>query len=150
MSDLGLQLARRFQLRHALIACGAVIAVFLMLDFGDARGFSSLRFFDLNDSDVAHRISLSSAWRSERCCCCAAGIAFFEPARSIAVPGGLFGCKASAVLFALFGVEEILGLHSWANQHGVGWNVSCLPSSRSGPSSGSRWPATSSHGRHAR
>jgi len=125
MSDLGLQLARRFQPRHALLACGAVIALFAMLDFGDARGFSSLRFFDLNDSDVAHRISLS-ALVIGALLLCAAGIASSAGAANRGSRAG-FWFKASAVLFAVFGAEEILGVHSWANQHGVDWNVSYLP-----------------------
>ena len=125
MSDLGLQLARRFQPRHVLIACGAVIALFLMLDFGDSRGFSSLRFFDLNDSDVAHRITFS-AMAIGALLLLAAGIAVSAAAASRGSRAG-FWFKAGAVMFALFGVEEILGVHSWANQHGVSWNVSYLP-----------------------
>ncbi len=125
MSDLGLQLARRFQPRHVLIGCGAIMALFAMLDFGDARGFSSLRFFDLNDSDVANRISFS-AMLIGALLLLAAGIAFSAAAAARGSRAG-FWFKASAVLFALFGVEEILGVHSWANQHGVGWNASYLP-----------------------
>jgi len=125
MSDLGLQIARRFQPRHVLIACGAVLALFLVLDFGDAQGFSSLRFFDLNDSEVSDRISLSSMVIGALLLC-ASGIAFSTAAAARGTRAG-FWFKAAAILFALFGVEEILGIHSWANQHGVSWNVSYLP-----------------------
>jgi hypothetical protein len=125
MSDFGLQLARRFQPRHILIACGAVLALFIVLDFGDAHGLSSLRFFDLNDSDVAHRISLSGMVIGGLLLG-AAGVAFSAAASMRGSRAG-FWFRASAVLFALFGVEEILGLHTWAHQHGVSWNVSYLP-----------------------
>jgi hypothetical protein len=125
MSDLGLQIARRFQARHVLIACGAVMALFLILDFGDARGFSSLRFFDLNDSDVANRISLSAVVIGALLLG-AAAIAVSAAAANRGSRAAVW-FKASALLFALFGVDEILGLHTWATQHGVSWNASYLP-----------------------
>jgi hypothetical protein len=125
MDNLALQLARRFQPRHVLIVLAAVMASFLVLDFGDAHGFSSLRFFDLNDSDVSNRIGLASM--TIGALFVMAGAIAFSSARVAGTSRASFWLKAGSVMFVLVGVEEILGIHSWANQHGVHWNVSYLP-----------------------
>ena len=126
MDNLALQLARRFQPRHVLIALAAVMACFLVLDFGDAQGFSSLRFFDLNDSDVTFRIGLSP-FVIGTLLLFSSAIAF-SAASTAADSRAAFWFKASGVAFAFFGLEEILGVHSWLDtDHGVSWNISYLP-----------------------
>lgn len=126
ISELSVRLARRFRSRHVLIFLAGTIAVFLVLDLADARGFGSLRFFDLNDSDVAYRITLSSSVTGTLLLC-AAVLAFAASTTATRDPHARLWLKASAVLFAIFGVDEILGIHTWANQHGVSWSVSYLP-----------------------
>ena len=125
MSDLPLQLARRFQPRHVLYTLVAVMASFLLLDFADSRGFDSLRFFDLNDSDVTFRIGFSAL--TIGALLLAAGAIGFAAAAYARDSRSAFWLKAGAVMFALFGIEEMLGIHTWLNQEGVHWNVSYLP-----------------------
>lgn len=126
MTEAALRLARRIRPRRLLALLAGVMAFFLVLDFGDARGFSSLRFFDLNGSDVAHRINLS-ALVSGTLFLCAAALAFAASNTIARDPRAGLWFKASAALFALFGIDEILGIHTWAHQHGVSWTVSYLP-----------------------
>ena len=57
MSDFALQLARRFEPRHLLIALAAVIASFAALDFVYKHALDSLVAFHLDDSDPAVRNS---------------------------------------------------------------------------------------------
>src|SRR5262245_16865914 len=121
-----LRLARRFRTRQVLIALAAVIAVFIVLDFLDARGLSSLRFFDLNDSDVALRITLSSAVTGTLFAI-AAALAFAASHTTTRFERAGQWFKASGVLFALVGIDEALGIHTWANLHGASWAVSYLP-----------------------
>src|SRR4051794_33581616 len=125
MSDLPLQLARRFQPRHVAMVLAAVLATFLVLDFGDAHGMSSLRFFDLNDSDISNRIGLSALTIGTLFVL--AGAIAFSAAAAANTSRAAFWLKAGGVMFVLVGVEEILGIHSWANQHAVHWNISYLP-----------------------
>src|SRR3954467_13400264 len=121
MSDLPLQLARRFQPRHVLMVLAAVLATFLLLDFGDAHGLSSLRFFDLNDSDISNRIGLSAL--TIGALLVLAGVIAFSASATAQNSRAAFWLKAGGVMFVLVGVEEMLGIHSWANQHDVHWNI---------------------------
>jgi hypothetical protein len=124
--SLALRLARRFHTREVLTVLIGVMAFFFVLDLGDARGFSSLRFFDLNDSNVAHRITLSSLVIGALLLC-AAVLAFASSTTPTWKPRARFWFRTSGFLFALFGIDEILGIHTWANQQGVSWAISYLP-----------------------
>ena len=126
MSDLALQLARRFQPRHVLIVLAAVLASFLALDFVDAQGFESMRFFDLNDSDVTNRIGFS-ALTIGALMLGAAALTFSAAAKADPGTRTAFWFKAGAVAFLVLGVEEMLGIHTWLDGEGVSWNVSYLP-----------------------
>ena len=103
------------------------MALFLVLDFGDAQGFSSLRFFDLErlgrrlpDQLLGDRDRGAPAVRRRR--------SRSRPPPPVAAPAPGFWFKASGVAVrVLRRLEEFLGVHSWANQHGVSWNVSYLP-----------------------
>ena len=72
MSDLALQLARRFQPRHLFIVLAAVIASFAALDLVYRHALDSLVAFQLEDSDPAVRNSFpavvigASSWSARR------------------------------------------------------------------------------------
>lgn len=125
MSDYTLRLARRFQPRHVLIVLAAVTASFLLLDLADARGLDSLRFFDLNDSDVTYRIGFSSLTIGTLMV--AAGTIALSAASLAPTPRAAFWFRAGAVTLIVLGVEEMLGLRTWLDGEGVSWNVSYLP-----------------------
>ena len=57
MSDLAIQLARRFQPRHLFFLLAAVIATFAALDLVYRHALDSLIAFQLEDSDPAVRNS---------------------------------------------------------------------------------------------
>jgi hypothetical protein len=104
----------------------AVVAFFLVLDFLDARGLTSLRFFDLNDSNLTNRITLSSTVTG-LLFGCAAALAFAAGHTATRFERAGLWFKVSGVLFVLFGIDEALGVHTWVNLHGVHWAVSYLP-----------------------
>ena len=126
MSDLALQLARRFQPRHVLVVLAAVLVSFLALDFVDAQGFESMRFFDLNDSDITYRIGFS-ALMIGALMLGAAALAFAAATKADPASRTAFWFKAGAAVFLVLGVEEMLGIHTWLDSEGVSWNVSYLP-----------------------
>lgn len=126
MNHLALLVARRFRPRHVGIVLAGVMAVFLVFDLGDRHGFSSLRFFDLNDSDVAHRIGLAPV-AIGGLFLGAAALALDHSTTNTRDPRAGRWFRASALLFAIFSIDEILGIHVWANEQGVRWSVSYLP-----------------------
>jgi hypothetical protein len=126
MSDLALQLARRFQPRQVLVVLAAVLVSFLVLDFIDAQGFESMRFFDLNDSDITYRIGFS-ALAIGGLMLGAAALAFAAAAKADPATRTAFWFKAGGAAFLVLGFEEILGVHTWLDGEGVSWNVSYLP-----------------------
>ena len=125
MSNFALQLARRFDPRHLLIVLVAVIVSFAFLDFVYKHALDSLIAFHLNDSDPAYRNSFPAV---------VTGAMFlFGAALSFAIASmrstdnhGWW--RVTGLVLVFFGIEEALGLHTWANRHlGVDWNIAYLP-----------------------
>ena len=125
MSDFALQLARRFQPRHVLIALVAVIASFAILDLVYRHALDSLIAFQLEDSDPAQRNSLPAVVMGLfllTACALAVAAGRMRPAH------GAGWWTLGAVTLAFFGIEEILGLHTWVERHAdVSWNAAYMP-----------------------
>jgi hypothetical protein len=125
MSNLALHLARRLELRQLGIALAVVIGAFALLDLVYTHELDSLVAFHLDDSDPAVRNSFPAVtigiilmW---------AGALAFAVAgmRSTTNPSWW---RAAGVVFLFFGIDEALGLHTWADRHlDVTWNVAYLP-----------------------
>jgi hypothetical protein len=125
MSNFALQLARRFDPRHLAIALVAIIVSFAFLDFVYKHELDSLVAFHLNDSDPAFRNSFPAV---------VVGLMFlFAGALAFAIAsmrgtGNPGWWRLTAVVLVFFGIEEALGLHTWADRHlGVDWNIVYLP-----------------------
>lgn len=125
MSNLALQLARRFEPRHLAIALLAVIASFAVLDLADAQGLTSLRFFDLNDTDLTNRLTISTLVVG--LVLLGAAAMAFGAAGSTRTPAQARWMRASGVVFALFAAEEIFGLQAWLEEVGAAWAATYLP-----------------------
>ncbi len=125
MSDLALQIARRFQPRHLLIVLAGVIASFAVLDLVYRHTLDSLIAFQLEDSDPAARNSFPSVV-----------IAFFlmgAAALAFAIqhlkpPTGVAWWRVAGAVLVFGGVEEFFGFHTWVHIHAdVSWNIAYLP-----------------------
>ena len=125
MSDFSLQLARRFQPRHVLIVLAAVVAAFAALDLVYRHALDSLIAFQLEDSDPAQRNSLPAVVMGLfllTACALAVASSRLRPAH------GAGWWMLGTVTLAFFGIEEILGVHTWVERHAdVSWNVAYLP-----------------------
>ena len=125
MSNFALQLARRFEPRHILIALVAVIVSFAALDLVYTHALDSLVAFHLDDSDPAVRNSFPAVvmgimllW---------AGALAFAVARMRDTAHRAWW-RATGVVFVFFAIEESLGLHTWLDRHlEIDWNVTYLP-----------------------
>jgi hypothetical protein len=125
MSNFALQLARRFEPRHLLIALVAMIVAFAGLDYVYSHKLDSLVAFHLDDSDPAVRNSLPAV---------VVGVMFlWAGALSLAIAAmrgnhNATWWRVTAAVLIFFGIEEALGLHTWADRHlGVDWNLVYLP-----------------------
>jgi hypothetical protein len=125
MSNFALQLARRIEPRHLLIALVGVIVSFAALDFIYRHELDSLVAFHLEDSDPAVRNSLPAVvtgflflWGG--------ALAFAVASLRGTLDSGWW--RLTGVVLVFFGIEEALGLHTWADRHvGVDWNIVYLP-----------------------
>ena len=125
MSNLALQLARRFEPRHLFIGLVAVLVSFAALDVVYNHALDSLVAFHLDDSDPAMRNSFPAVVIGLMLV--SAGALAFAVAsmRETAHPAWW---RAAAVVLIFFGIEEALGLHTWVDRHlEVDWNVAYLP-----------------------
>ena len=125
MSNFALQLARRFEPRHLAIALVGVIVSFAALDVVYNHALDSLVAFHLDDSDPAVRNSFPAVVTGLMLL--SAGALAFAVAsmRDTARPAWW---RATGIVLVLFGIEEALGLHTWADRHlGVDWNIVYLP-----------------------
>ena len=125
MSDLALQLARRFQPRHLFFVLAAVIAAFAALDLVYRHALDSLIAFELEDSDPAVRNSFSAvviAFLLIAAGALAFAIQWLKPAPGVA------WWRLAGVVLIFFGIEEFLGFHTWIQRHeDVSWNIAYLP-----------------------
>jgi hypothetical protein len=125
MSNLALQLARRFDPRYLVVVIAALIAAFALLDYVYEHKLDSLVAFKLDDSDPAVRNSLPAVVVGFMFAL--AGALAIAVARMRGTPSPTWWRVTAAVLI-FFGIEEALGLHTWADRHlGVDWNVVYLP-----------------------
>jgi hypothetical protein len=125
MSNLALQLARRFDPRHLLIALIAIVVSFAALDLIYERALDSLVAFHLEDSDPAVRNSFTAVVAALMLL--AAGALSFAVAsmRSTAERGPW---RAAGAVLVFFAIEEALGLHTWLDRHlDVSANIVYLP-----------------------
>jgi hypothetical protein len=125
MSNFALQLARRFEPRHLIVALVAVIASFAALDFVYNHALDSLVAFHLDDSDPAVRNSFPAVVMGVMFL--SAGALALGIAALRSTPNRTWWRVTAGVLI-FFGIEEALGLHTWADRHlGVDWNIVYLP-----------------------
>ena len=125
MSNLALQLARRFEPRHLAIALAGVIASFAFLDLVYRHALDSLVAFHLDDSDPAVRNSFPAVVMGLMLL--GAGALALAVARMRDTDHRGWW-RATAVVFVFLAVEEALGLHTWLDRHmDVSWNVVYLP-----------------------
>ncbi|MGH2980130.1 MAG: hypothetical protein ACRDLQ_10930, partial [Solirubrobacterales bacterium] len=125
MSNLALQLARRFEPRHVLIALAAVVVSFAALDLVYNRALDSLVAFHLDDSDPAVQNSFPAVVTGVMLLS-AAALAFAVAAiRTTANPTGW---RAAGVMLVVFALDQAIGLHTWIDrQFGVDANAAYLP-----------------------
>jgi hypothetical protein len=125
MSNLALQLARRFDPRHLAIVLIAVVASFAALELIYDRVLDSLVAFHLEDSDPAVRNSFPAVVTGLMLLVAGAlsfAIASMPTIRARTV------WRAAAIVLVLVGIEESLGLHTWADRHlGVDANLTYVP-----------------------
>ena len=125
MSNFALQLARRIEPRHLLIALAGVIVSFAVLDYVYKHELDSLVAFHLDDSDPAVRNSLPAVVTGFLFLS-AGALAFAVATLRGTLDSGWWRLTGAVLVF--FGVEEALGLHTWADRHlGVDWNIVYLP-----------------------
>jgi hypothetical protein len=125
MSNFALQLARRFEPRHLIVALVAVIVSFAALDFVYNHALDSLVAFHLDDSDPAVRNSFPAVVMGVMFL--SAGALALGIAALRSTPNRTWWRVTAGVLI-FFGIEEALGLHTWADRHlGVDWNIVYLP-----------------------
>jgi hypothetical protein len=125
MSDLALQLARRFRPQHLFFVLAAVIASFAMLDLVYRHALDSLIAFQLEDSDPAFRNSFPAAVVA--LILASAGVLAFALNR-LKPAGGIAWWQLAGIVMVFFAVEEFIGLHTWLQRHAdVSWNVVYLP-----------------------
>jgi hypothetical protein len=125
MSNLALQLARRFDPRYLVIVLAAIIASFALLDFVYEHKLDSLVAFHLDDSDPAKQNSFPAVVIG--LILLGAGALAFAVAsmRDTANPAWW---RAAGIVLIFFAIEESLGLHTWADRHlGIDWNLAYLP-----------------------
>jgi hypothetical protein len=125
MSNLALQLARRFDPRYLVIVLAAIIAAFALLDFVYEHKLDSLVAFHLDDSDPAEQNSFPAVVIG--LILLGAGALAFAVAsmRDTARPAWW---RAAGIVLIFFAIEESLGLHTWAERHlEIDWNVAYLP-----------------------
>src|SRR3954447_5265624 len=126
MSELVLQAARRIRPRRvALVLAGIWLffgAVALLIAAG--IGTYNLQTFSLQDSNLDRTLS-TPATITAFFMLCSAGIAF--------ALGGVDRTRRrqqwrwAGWAFLAFGLEELLGVHSWLESRGVPWGVAYLP-----------------------
>jgi len=125
MSNLALQLARRFKPRHVLIALGTVIVSFAALDFLFDRALDSLVAFHLDDSNPAVQNSFPAIVLAMILASAGALALAVAGLRDTGAPGPW---RAAALALFIVAVDEALGLHTWLNrQFDVSWYVAHLP-----------------------
>ena len=125
MSNFALQLARRFEPRHLIIALVAVIVSFAALDLVYNHALDSLVAFHLDDSDPAVRNSFPAVVIGLMLIFAGALAFAVASMRDTARPAWW---RATGIVLVFFGIEEALGLHTWADRHlEVDWNVTYLP-----------------------
>lgn len=125
MSNLALQLARRFEPRHVLMALGAIILSFAVLDVIYDRALDSLVAFHLDDSNPAVRNSFPAVVTGAMLACAGAlALAVASMRDTINRPRW----RAGGIVLILLGIEEALGLHTWAVENlDVSWYLAYLP-----------------------
>jgi hypothetical protein len=125
MSNFALQLARRFDPRHLALALVGIIVSFAALDLVYKHALDSLVAFHLDDSDPAVQNSFPAVVAGLMLVG-AGGLALaVATLRGVASPAWW---RAGGVVLVLLGIEEALGLHTWADRHlNVDWSVAHLP-----------------------
>ena len=124
MSDFALQLARRFEPRYVLIVLAALVASLAALDFLYDNALDSLIAFRLDNSDPERRVSLSAMVVGILLLCASALALVANRYRS----GGAGWWRVAGWTLVFVGVEEMIGVHNWIEQHGdVSGNVAYLP-----------------------
>ena len=125
MSNFALQLARRFDPRHVMIALVAIVVSFAALDLIYDRALDSLVAFHLEDSDPAVRNSFPAVVVGLMLLTAGALSFAIASMRSTAQRGPW---RAAGAVLVLVAIEEALGLHTWLDRHlDVSANFTYLP-----------------------
>src|SRR4051812_14229418 len=126
MSELTLQAARRIDPRRVAVVLGVIAlvlaAVGLMVDRG--HGAWTFQAFSFEDSDLDRRLGMPATYIG-LLLLLSAGMAFALAGVDRTRRHGTWRLAGFALL--LFGIEEILGIHSWLHDRGVSWNVAYVP-----------------------
>jgi len=126
MSELTLQAARRIGPKRIALALAGIWTLFalagLVVELG--HGGWALRAFDLADSDLERRLSLPASFT--------ALLLLFAGAMAFALAGvdrsrRRRTWQLAGLAFVTFGLEKLVGLHSWLDERGVSWFISYLP-----------------------
>src|SRR5687768_14435464 len=125
MSHLSLQLARRLDPLHLLVGLIAIVVSFAALELIYDRVLDSLVAFHLEDSDPAVRNSFPAVVTGLMLL--VAGALSFAIASMPTIRARTLW-RAAAIVLVLVGIEESLGLHTWADRHlGVDANLTYVP-----------------------
>jgi hypothetical protein len=126
MSELTLQLARRIEPRRLGLWLAAIWLTFAVVGLMVHQGHGSwtLQAFNLEDSNLDKRLSMPASFTA-LLLLCAAGMAFAlaNVDRSRRRTKWLLAGYA----FVAFGLEELLGVHSWLQSRGVPFGVAYVP-----------------------
>ena len=126
MKELTLQAARKVDPRRLGFALAAIWAVFTLAGIAVARGYAAwtLQAFKLEDSNLDLRLSMPASFTT-LVLLGAAWLAFALAGVDRTRRHRKWQLAGWALL--AFGLEELLGVHSWLQSRGVHWSVTYVP-----------------------
>ena len=126
MSELTLQAARRIDPKRIALALAGIWAIFALVGLAVELGHGdwTLQAFNLADSDLERRLSMPASFTG-LLLLLASGMAFALSAVDRTRRQRTW--RLAGLALVVFGLDELFGLHSWLEQHGVAWTYSYLP-----------------------
>src|SRR5689334_1352399 len=126
MKELTLQAARKVDPRRLGFALAAIWAVFTLAGIAVARGYAAwtLQAFKLEDSNLDLRLSMPASFTA-LLLLGAAWLAFALAGVDRTRRHRKWQLAGWALL--AFGLEELLGVHSWLQSRGAHWSITYVP-----------------------
>jgi hypothetical protein len=126
MSELTLQAARRIDPRRVVLLLGGIAVVLAIVGIVVEKGHGAWTFqaFSLADSDLDRRLGMPASFNG-LLLLLSAGMTFALAGVDRTRRQRTWRLAGYALL--LFGVEEVLGLHSWLEDQGVPWALAYVP-----------------------